>query len=140
MKPTTTMTALFLASGALLAGCVSGSGGSQTTIAGGEGSTEMTELDAGKVLSRDLEIVQLVQVRKEGLLVAQFDLRNKRGSRLAVTWTIEWFDADGLKVNTNESWRTLVIGGKGFEALKVTAPTASATSWRLKVEKPNPVR
>lgn len=125
---------------ALLAACASGKGGPQTTLQGGESTPGMVELDSGMALSNDLEVQHLNQGRRGGFLVAQFDLHNKRGSTLAIEWSVEWFDEHGLKIDTNESWRPLVIGGRGFETLQITAPTAAAEEWRLKFQKPNPVR
>ena len=68
------------------------------------------------------------------------NLERRDGHGRTITWTIDWFDADGLKVDRDDAWRSLFIGGKGFETIKATAPTQSATSWRLQLQKPNPVR
>ncbi len=125
----------------LLTACTStGKGGPQTTLAGGEGQPGMTELDSGQGLMKDLEILSLVQSKKGEHLVAQFELHNKRGSQMNLEWTVDWFDEAGLQVDFSESWRPLAIGGRGFEMVQITAPTPSARSWRLRVQKPNPVR
>lgn len=139
MHTNTTSAAALALLAAMLTGCASGRGGPQTTIAGGEGFP-MTELDAGHSLGRDLEIRNLVQTRKSDFLVAQFELHNLRGSRIELEWSADWFDASGLRIDTNASWRPLVIGGRGYESLQITAPTPDARSWKLKVQKPNPVR
>ena len=123
------------------AGCMStGKGGPQTThefIEGGEGAVE---LDSGLQLSKDLEIYNYISERRDGYLVGQFELHNKRGSQIALEWTVDWFDGSKFKIDTNESWRPLKIGGKGFEVVQIIGPTPEAHSWRLKVQKPNPVR
>ena len=138
-RPTTAVLTLTLL-GVLGSACVSGAGGPQTTVQGGESMPGMVELDGGQVLMRDLEITGLTQVRRNDFLTAQFDLQNKRGSSLALEWTVDWYDSHGMKIDTNESWRPIVLGGRGFETLQITAPTQDARSWRLKVQKPNPVR
>ena len=123
----------------LVGACATGRGGPQRTLDGGEGA-QMVELDSGLELSRDLEIHILAQKRREGFLVCQFELHNKRGSQRAFEWTVEWSDQDNFVINSTENWRPLVIGGKGFERIQITAPTPEATSWRLVTRKPNPVR
>ena len=133
--------ALLLATSLLLAACTStGKGGPQTTVQGAEGLPGMTELDSGVGLSQDLEIQNLVQVRKNDYLVAQFELHNKRGTQINLEWSVDWTDEQGLRIDSNENWRPLSIGGRGFELIQITAPTPSARAWRLKVQKPNPIR
>jgi uncharacterized protein YcfL len=140
MKNPMRIAVLFLVSGAFVAGCASGRGGPQTTMQGGESTPGMVELDSGRVLGNELKMRHLNQTRRSGFLVAQFDLHNERGSSLAFEWSVEWFDQHGMKINTSESWRPVVIGGRGFQTLQITAPTMEAEEWRLKFQKPNPVR
>jgi uncharacterized protein YcfL len=140
MKTPKTLAASFLAFGALVAGCASGRGGPQTTMQGGESTPGMVELDSGVTLGHELKMLNLNQTRRSGFLVAQFDLHNQRGSSLALEWSVDWFDQHGMKIVTNENWRPLVIGGRGYETLQITAPTPEAEEWRLKFQKPNPVR
>jgi uncharacterized protein YcfL len=125
----------------LLAACTStGKGGPQTTIQGAEGLPGTTELDAGRSLNNDFEQRNVVTSHKGDFLVVQFELHNKRNSQLNVEWSVDWFDEVGLLIVSTENWRPLAIGGRGFEMIQITAPTPSAHSWRLKVQKPNPVR
>ena len=143
MKTIYKHTVLLLVSAALFTGCTSvseGSGGPQTTLQGAEGLPGATELDSGYTLRQDLEIMRPVSVRKNDFLVVQFELHNKRGSQMNLEWSVEWTDEQGLKIDTNENWRPLAIGGKGYETIQITAPTPSARGWKLKVQKPNPVR
>ena len=124
-----------------LAACTSsGKGGPQTTIQGAEGLPGTTELDSGKTLMNDLEQLSVVTSRKGDFLVVQLELHNKRGSQMNLEWSVDWFDEDGLVIVSNENWRPLTIGGRGFEMIQITAPTPSAHSYRLKVQKPNPIR
>jgi uncharacterized protein YcfL len=125
----------------LLSACTStGKGGPQRTLQGSEGLPGMTELDGGQTLRNDLDILHVVSTRKGDYLVVQFELHNKRGGQINLEWNVDWFDETGLLVGTNENWRPLAIGGRGFEMIQITAPTPAADSWRLKVQKPNPVR
>jgi len=135
--------AFLLAAAACFAGCTSlgdGSGGPQTTLQGAEGLNEPQELDSGFTLSKDLEIMRPISVRKNDFLVVQFELHNKRGDQMNLEWSVEWTDEQGLKIDTNENWRPLAIGGKGYETIQITAPTTSARGWKLKVQRPNPIR
>ena len=100
----------------------------------------MTELDSGLTLSRDLEIQKIASVRKSGFLVVEFELHNKRGSTIDLEWKVDWMDSSGLSIPTSGSWHPLSIGGRGYEPLQVTAPTPEASTWKLRVQKPNPVR
>jgi uncharacterized protein YcfL len=141
MKTMHRTAALLLASAPLLLACTStGKGGAQMTVQGAEALPGMTELDSGLAISQDLEILNLVQVRKNDFLVAQFELHNKRGSQVNLEWSVDWTDEQGLRIDSNENWRPLSIGGRGFELLQITAPTPSAKAWRLKVQQPNPIR
>ena len=128
-----------LAACVLLCGCATGRGGPETTIVGGDGVPE-TELDSGQTLARELEIRKVASADRGGFRVVEFELHNERGSQVALEWSVEWKDASGLTVQTRESWHPLVIGGRGYESLQITAPTPEARTWTLKVRKPNPVR
>jgi uncharacterized protein YcfL len=125
----------------LLAACTStGKGSPATTIQGAEGVPGTTELDSGQTLKNDLEQLNVVTSRKGDYLVVQFELHNKRSGQQNLEWSVDWFDEVGMLIVSNENWRPLQIAGRGFEMIQITAPTPSAHSWRLKVQKPNPVR
>lgn len=124
-----------------LAACTStGKGGPVITTQGAEGVPGTTELDSGQSLKNDLEQLNVVTSRKGDFLVVQFELHNKRSGQLNLEWSVDWFDEVGMLIVSNENWRPLQIAGRGFEMIQITAPTPSAHSWRLKVQKPNPVR
>lgn len=124
----------------LLAACGAPRGTSSNAVRGQEGSSELEEIDGSRGLRNDLEIVGYRSERRDGRLHVQFDLRNKRGSNLAFEWTMDWYDSSGFRIDTQEHWRPVAIGGKGFETIAVTAPTPEASSFKLEYRLPNPVR
>lgn len=140
MKTMHRFAAVLCMSAPLFAACTStGKGGPQTTVQGAEGMT-MTELDSGISLQQDLEILNYVSARKNDFLVVQFELHNKRDVQVNLEWSVVWTDEQGMRIDSNENWRPLSIGGRGFELIQATAPSTSARAWRLMVQKPNPIR
>lgn len=136
-------TSLCLPAGLLLlvlSGCGAPRGGTTNTVRGTEGSPDLQQLDGGRTLSKDLEIVRYRSERRDGRLHVQFDLQNKRGSNLAFEWQMEWFDSSDFKIDTQDHWTPIVIGGKGFETIAVTAPTPEASIFRLAYRLPDTVR
>jgi len=137
MQRPKTIAALALTSltvGALTAGCASAKKGPQTTLQGTESLPGYTELNSGQTVSRDLEMLIQTTARKNGFLVVQLELHNKRGGAREFEWTCEWYDQQGLKIDSNQNWRPLVIGGEGYETIQITAPTQSAESWKLRFQ------
>jgi len=131
--------ALLLSGFLLLASCGAPRGTSTTTLRGGEGSPDLEEEDTGAISSQ-LEYLHYRSERRDGRLHAQFDLHNKRSSDLSVEWSIEWQDSSGFHVDAPERWTPVVIAGKSFQTITVTAPTPEASQFRLHFRAPNPVR
>ncbi|MCZ6598814.1 MAG: YcfL family protein [Planctomycetota bacterium] len=119
--------------------CTSSRAGPGNMLEGGEG-VGIEEHYGSSQLKRELEILNPRTERRDGRLVCQFDLHNKKTSQLAFEWTVEWFDASDFKIDWNENWRPMTIGGMGYETLTIHAPTVEARRWRLQVRKPSPVR
>ena len=142
MRPTQSKAlTLALSAAALLAwsaGCAS-RGGPTNTYTGGPGEPTEEQI-ASEALQRDLEILVRSSARRDGFLICQFDLHNKRASDIQLEWSVDWFDADGLEIQVQERWRPQVISGGGFETVQITGPTMAAERWRLAVRRPNPVR
>ncbi len=105
--------------------------GPTSTVRGREGSPELKELDGERSLNKDLEIVRYRSERRDGRLHVQFDLQNKRDSNLAFEWSMEWFDSAGFRIETGDHWTPVVLGGKGFETIAMTAPTTEASIFKL---------
>ena len=122
----------------LLPACMSGKGGPQRTVEVSEGGPVMNELDSGMVLKRDLEIRNPIsnQTSKspDEFLRCQFELHNKRSTAMKLEWKVDWFDGSGFRVETNEPWRPLTIGGYGYEIIQIVAPSLEAEVWRLRVQ------
>ena len=134
--------ALTLAPATLLlwgAGCTAPSGGPTNTYTGGPGQLTQEQI-ASQALQRDVEILVRNSVRRDGFLICQFDLHNKRSSDIQLEWSVDWFDRDGMQLQVQERWSPLKISGGGYETVQITGPTPSAERWRLAVRRPNPVR
>jgi uncharacterized protein YcfL len=124
---------------ALASSCLGPRGTAENAYAGGEGQ-EVEEIVGDPDLARDLAMESILTERRDGRLHVQFNLRNKRASRLPIEWRILWLDAAGFLIDSPGGWTPVVLGGKGFEPIARTAPTPEASGYRMMFRKPNNVR
>jgi hypothetical protein len=85
---------------------------------------------------RNLLVVEEVrEVRQNGLLRVQVDLRNVQQRQSSFRTLIEWFDAGGLKLDSpNEGWRSQILQANQKSPFGYTAVNPDAVSWRLNVD------
>lgn len=126
----------------LLAGCTSGERTDslqtvETTRPGGTPRTVVVDpafgdaLAVGEVLSRRVEDVLQVQVQ----------LRSRSQETLMLETKLEWFDADGFKVDdSTEVWKPLDLAGGATAEVRGSAPGKKAVTYRFSVRAANPIR
>ena len=105
----------------------------ENTYVGSENSDQVNLLAGNFELTRSVEIVNTRSERRSERLFVQFELRNKLESDLKLEWDVDWFDASGFAVDARRTWKPLVLGGLGSQAMTITGPTPAATTWQLKL-------
>jgi uncharacterized protein YcfL len=123
-------TRLLLASLALfsLAAC-------RVTPQGSVNRTDGKSTEVGNsLLNAALEMRNIVKAEKNGLMVVQLELRNRRTSPLAFQWTVEWYDRAGLKLSyVPQHWEPERLAGSASKTIQMVAPSPEAVSWQLQV-------
>lgn len=106
--------------------------GSRNVVEYGEGQHELTELQGSPKVTKYLEIRDYRSRRVDGLLQVGFELHNKRGSELDFSWAVDWFDAEGFRIeNGTRRWEPVKLAGGGIESIQVTSPTPEAAELRM---------
>jgi uncharacterized protein YcfL len=123
-----------------LAACGAPRGTAANTFRGKEGDTELETIAGNPRLLKNLEVVRYQTKREDDRLRVQFDLQNKKASNLAFEWSVDWFDASGFRIDTQEHWTPIVLGGKAFKTISITGPTPAASVFQLMTRTPNTVR
>lgn len=119
---------------ALLCACTSTPRGTYNSLSGKEGGAEVSRVSPNRELENSLEMKNIVQVRKEGMLVVQLDLANRLDRALAFQWAIEWYDRAGLVLDYGPAhYRPERLSGRQSKTIKVVAPSPEAESWKLQV-------
>ncbi len=132
--------ALALAAITTLGACGS-TGGSQNVYDYDEPKGELTEIKGSKTLTRSLEILNYRSRKVGDLLQVQFDLRNKKTSNLRFDWAVDWFDAEGFRIDdTTRHWKRETLGPGGMISIQVIAPRPQAQELRLQCATPSSVR
>lgn len=132
---------LAVALGALLPiACRSPQGTPANSYTGGANSAELEATRGSKSLTRDLEIVHYKSSMRDDRLQVQFDLHNKKSTKLALEWKLSWFDSEGFEVDSLDNWRPLTLGGKAFGTISGVGPTPEAIEFQLQTRRPNSVR
>lgn len=123
-----------IASLSLLTGCASTVNTVERGVPGGQRqivSDKRIITDAG--LNRGASIVGVNEVPGEFLKV-QVELLNTTSSLKSFNYRFEWFDANGVQVNTPTStYLPRQIEGKESIFISALAPTPSAKDFRLKL-------
>ena len=124
---------LALAAAVLVSACTSTPEGKANRYEGTEGGT-IKAVEDNRALAGDLAIKKAVSKRENDRLIVQFDLENRRSSRLEFAWTIDWYDVHGFQIDdVTRRWEPISLGGYAATTLKVVAPRPKATQWRLQV-------
>lgn len=116
--------------------CSGRSDGAANIYTFSEGAFEISEVVGNGTIDRRIDIQDPVSVRREGRLFVQFDLHNRNPRHTHVEYTVEWFDAAGLRVPYIEQWAPLHIGAQSVETVTLTAPTESAVRARFQLRSP----
>jgi uncharacterized protein YcfL len=126
---------------ALLGACTSAPKGTYNTIEGSENSREVKKFSPNRELENSIEQRNIVLVRKEGMLVAQFDMVNKLDRAISFQWGIEWRDKAGLVIDYGPShFRPERLSGRQIKTVKVVAPSPEATAYTLQIGSRDEVR
>ncbi len=129
-----------LAIAALLCACTSAPRGTYNSISGREGG-QVTTHTPNRDLENSLEMKNIVQVRKEGILVVQLELANRLDRALAFQWSVEWYDRAGLVLDYGPAhYRPERLSGRQSTTIKLVAPSPQAESWKLQVGSRDEVR
>lgn len=125
---------LFAAGLALLTACVSEPRGSYNTISGSENSGESTRFSPNRDLENSLETHNIIKVRKDSMLIIQFELVNKLDRALSFQWGIEWYDRAGLVLDYGPGhYSPERLSARQSKTIKIVAPSPDAESWKLQV-------
>lgn len=132
---------LFAAGLALLTACVSEPRGSYNSISGSENSAESKRFSPNRELENSLEIRDIVRVRKDGILIVQFQLVNKLDRALCFQWGIEWRDRSDLVIDYGPGhYSPERLSARQSKTIKIVAPSPEAESWKLQVGSRDEVR
>lgn len=126
---------------ALLGACTSAPKGTYNTIEGSEHSNEVKRFSPNRELENSIEQRSIVSVRKEGVLVVQFDMVNKLDRAISFQWGIEWYDKAGLVIDYGPShFRPERLSGRQSKTIKIVAPSPEADTWKLQIGSRDEVR
>lgn len=132
---------LFAAGLALLTACVSEPRGSYNSISSSENSADTKRFSPNRELENSLETRNIVNVRKDGILIVQFELVNKLDRALSFQWGIEWRDRAGLVLDYGPGhYSPERLSARQSKTIKIVAPSPEADSWTLQVGSRDEVR
>ena len=89
-------------------------------------------------LKMDIEIVDIKSSLAGNLMRAQAALRSRDSGTLSFQYRFEWYDADGLEINSGAgSWRPLLLNGKEIKTVQGVAPDQRAKEFKLLIRQPD---
>jgi uncharacterized protein YcfL len=91
-------------------------------------------------LNRKIAIVQVNEGIVSGNLTkVQVLLVNKKNISLTINYAFEWYDTNGMVVNSSGSgWKSLAFAGGEQKAVTAIGPTPQAVDFVLKLQEPRP--
>lgn len=90
-------------------------------------------------LRKKISIVQVNESIVNGDMTRiQVILINQKTYSLDVNYAFEWFDQNGMVVNSKTPWKTLPFAGSEKKAISAVAPSSQAIDFVLKIQEPRP--
>jgi uncharacterized protein YcfL len=132
--------ALLAALAATLCACSSAPLGVASNTYVGDESGLAEEYIGDRDLAAKFVLVGLKTEIRDGRRRVQFDLKNTTSADLRFEWMMAWQDDHGFKVNAKPHWKPMVVTGQGFESIQATAPTPDASTFRIVLRRPTPIR
>ncbi len=85
-------------------------------------------------LAGTVRVVSINQATVSGnLLKIQATVENLKSSQQTVNYKFEWFDQDGMAVNSaNETWKSLPLQGRETTTISTVAVSPKAVDFKLK--------
>lgn len=89
-------------------------------------------------LAGDIEIVEVKSAMAGDIMRAQATLRSKDRDTLPFQYRFDWFDANGLEINSGAgSWKPLLLVGRETKTIQAVAPDPRAREFKLKLREPD---
>lgn len=90
-------------------------------------------------LGKKITITEVVEGVVSGdLTKVQVRLQNNRSYELSINYAFEWYDLNGMQVDSTASgWKSLRLQGKEEKAVSSIAPNPNAMDFVLKLQEPN---
>lgn len=130
---------LFVAMSLGMAGCRSAVSSTERAEPLGTPSLiQETRVQPDKTLRGKIGIVQVNEGAASGMTRVQVVLLNQKTYALDVNYVFEWFDENGMMVNSKAAWKTLSFAGSEKKAISEVAPTPSAVDFIVKLQEPRP--
>jgi uncharacterized protein YcfL len=89
-------------------------------------------------LKGDIQIVDVKSALAGDIMRAQATLRSKDRDTLPFQYRFEWFDANGMEINSGSgSWKPLILYGRESKTVQGVAPDPRAKEFKLKIREPD---
>jgi uncharacterized protein YcfL len=89
-------------------------------------------------LKGDIQIVDVKSALAGNMMRAQATLRSKDRDTLPFQYRFEWYDANGMEINSGSgSWKPLILYGRESKTVQSVAPDPRAKEFKLKIREPD---
>lgn len=131
---------LMIATPLLFSGCTSAVNSTERTNSLARPSiVEDHRVQPDGSLGRKLAIVQVNEDVVSGdMMRIQVILLNQKSKSMSVNYLFEWFDENGMVLNSSVAWEALRFSGSERKAITGIAPTPNAVDFNLKIQEPRP--
>ena len=130
---------LFLAGAILLAGCRSPGEPKPSESCPGfaeAGSTKkLVELKVRYIDGPEVRVVEMRCVTQDDLLRIDVDLKNDRSREQRVAYRFDWFESNGMSINTDEAWKPLLLYPEDLKTIRTVSPSEDARDFRLIIKR-----
>lgn len=134
MQKTTLLLASFLMGTAILSSCTTVNTAERATPVGTKQMIADKRIITDSTLNKKVCIVGLNEsTTSGGFLQVQIEVLNRKNSMRDFSYNFEWFDMNGMLVNTPSSvWIPRQIEGRETLTITAIAPTTTAKDFRVK--------
>ncbi len=90
-----------------------------------------------RTMEGKLHLGQIIESTVTGLRKIQVDVTNNYAYHMDFVYKVEWFDASGMKIDANETWKRLRLEAHETSTISAIAATPQAHDFTIKFQEAN---
>jgi len=83
----------------------------------------------------EVRVVEMRCAKQGDLLRIDVDLQNNKFTEQRVAYRFDWFESNGMRINTEEAWKPLLLYPQDLRTIRTVSPSEDAQDFRLHIKR-----